>query len=170
MNRDDLIIYFDMDGVLANFEGYVKEQGIPYIPLGIKHRPSDAEMWARIKEIPHFYAKLPAIERTVQLFKELSEDYQCEILSAIPKPKWGLKNTGEDKIEWCHKYLDENAIVHIVYREQKKEFALGKHCILIDDLAKNIKEWNDLGGSGILYSDDISIDEIKNEIRKVIGG
>lgn len=162
MDGKDIIIYFDMDGVLADFEGYVKARGIPYIPQGIKNRPSDAKMWAGIKAIPHFYAKLPPIERTALLFKELRREYRLEILTAIPKPHWGIENAAEDKIEWCRRNLGKDVSVHIVYREQKKEYALGKHCILIDDLAKNVKEWNELGGFGIQYAEDIDIISILN--------
>ena len=59
--------------------------------------------------------------------------------------------TGEDKKAWVEKYLGKDVPVNIVYREQKKDFARNKNCILIDDLEKNIEEWNSYGGTGILF-------------------
>jgi hypothetical protein len=42
--------------------------------------------------------------------------------------------------------------VNIVFKEQKPEFCTGKDCILIDDYSKNIEAWEEMGGTGILYT------------------
>ena len=44
--------------------------------------------------------------------------------------KWTSKRTGEEKMNFC----------------------TGVDCILIDDLQKNISDWEALGGIGILYT------------------
>ena len=67
------------------------------------------------------------------------------------KPHWGLVGTAEDKKEWGEKYLGKDVPINIVYREQKKDFAKNKKCFLIDDLEKNIREWNEYDGTGILF-------------------
>lgn len=147
----DIIIYFDMDGVLADFKGYLINHNIPYVPHNTTDKAADAYMWDCIKKVERFYYKLDPMPGALELFKELSKDYGCEILSAIPKPHWGLVGTGEDKRDWVAKYLGEDVPVHIVYREDKKDYVKHRKCILIDDLDKNIKEWNECGGTGILF-------------------
>ena len=53
-------IYFDMDGVLADFERGVKELCglVPPSQNGKRKQGADDEMWLRIKGIEHFYDKL----------------------------------------------------------------------------------------------------------------
>ena len=41
--------------------------------------------------------------------------------------------------------------VNIVYSQDKKNYAKDKGTILIDDLDKNIKEWENCGGTGIKF-------------------
>ncbi len=145
-------IYFDMDGVLADFVGFVRENDIPYVPQTARKPAEDALMWDRIKQIPHFYYQLQPVHGTTELFKKLSSKYDCEILSAIPKPRWGIENAREDKINWIKKYLGEDVVTNIVYREEKAAFCTGKNSVLVDDLQKNIDEWKAEGGTGVLFT------------------
>ncbi len=149
-------IYFDSDGVLANFKGYLDDHKIPYNPDNVRDKAVDLVMWNMIKEIPHFYYQLEPLDGAVELFQRLNEMYDCAVLTAIPKEKWGVPGTGEDKIDWCKKYLGEDVEVHIVYRDEKQNYAKDRYCILVDDLKRNIEEWEQNGGTGILYTDAAS--------------
>lgn len=144
--------YVDMDGVLADFENYIHTHNIPYAPQSNRKPDDDKKMWDAIKKIPHFYDKLEPIPGSLEAFRELSKENHCEILSAIPKPKWGLEHTESDKRNWIKRHLGEDIKVNIVYREEKVNFCKGKDSILIDDLPKNIKEWEAAGGTGILFT------------------
>ena len=154
-----MTVYFDMDGVLADFEGYVQKHGIFYVPHDTRDKEADAKMWAEIKKVERFYFQLEPIAGALELFQQLNKKYHCEILSAIPKAHWGLVGTAEDKRAWIAKYLGEDVEVNIVYREQKKDFAKGTDCVLVDDLEKNIREWTACGGTGILFQSANSFDE-----------
>ena len=154
-----MIIYFDMDGVLADFEGYIRKNEMGYVSHDTRDKAADERMWEEIKKVDRFYFQLEPIPGALELFRRLNEKYNCEILSAIPKPHWGLVGTAEDKRAWVAKYLGEEVPVNIVYREQKKDFAKGPQCVLVDDLEKNIREWNELGGTGILFRGAESFDE-----------
>lgn len=68
-----------------------------------------------------------------------------------PKPHRGIKGAGEDKTSWVRRKLSQDIPVNIVLREEKKNFVTGPGCVLIDDLEKNIREWEACGGTGILY-------------------
>ena len=87
------------------------------------------------------------------MFKLLHDKYgsDCEILTGIPKPKRHINNAGKDKISWAHRLLSPTVRVNIVFKEEKKRFCEGIDSILIDDLRKNIDEWREYGGTGILH-------------------
>ena len=46
--------------------------------------------------------------------------------------------------------LSPDVKVNIVLREEKPQYCSGKDCILIDDMEKNIQEWEEMGGTGIV--------------------
>ena len=145
-------IYFDMDGVLVNFDQGVEEYCKMDVPVqGIGASKHDY-MWSKIREIDHFYAKLKPLEGAIELFNLLNKKYpgKCEILTGIPRPDKGIKHAGEDKKEWIKRYISEDIPVHIVYRIEKKNYAK-KGAILIDDLESTIKDWNACGGFGIYH-------------------
>ena len=66
-------IYFDLDGVLADFDRGVHELcGMD--AFSHEDDPSynfDEEMWKKIKEVGHFYDKLELMEGSLQLFRDL---------------------------------------------------------------------------------------------------
>lgn len=147
-------IYFDMDGVLADFERGVKElchMDPPDQNDKDKNPQLDDEMWARIKEVGNFYDKLELMPGAKEMFDLVYNKYQdrCEILTGIPKKNRGIVTAGEDKEKWVKRLLSEDIKVHIVYREEKTQKCYGPDCILIDDMEKNIKEWEACGGTGI---------------------
>ena len=57
--------------------------------------------------------------------------------------------SGEDKTNWTHRLLSPDIKVNIVFREDKPQYCTGKGCILIDDMERNIRDWNEMGGTGI---------------------
>ena len=148
-------IYFDMDGVLADFDRGIKELcGLEPLDQANKSPKDDDIMWEKVKEVGHFYDKLELMPGALEMFATLYGKYgdKCEILSGIPKPRRGITTSGEDKTAWAHRLLSEKLKVNIVFREEKKNYVTGPGCILIDDLEKNIREWNEAGGTGILFT------------------
>jgi len=150
-------IFFDMDGVLADFNRGVSEM------CGIEPRSQDAldldphadeTMWAKIREIEHFYDRLELMPGAKDMFDELYSRYgdRCEILTGIPRPKRGIQNAGEDKTKWVRRLLSEDIKINIVLRAEKPQYCTGRGCILIDDLSSNIRNWEEAGGIGILHT------------------
>lgn len=147
-------IYFDMDGVLADFNrGIIELCKMEPLDQAHKNPGADDKLWEGVRSVGHFYDKLEPMAGAIEMFNSLYEKYgdACKILSAIPKPKRGIVTAKDDKIQWAHRLLSESLKVNIVYREEKKDFCKGKDCILIDDLEKNIKEWENNGGTGIVF-------------------
>lgn len=148
-------IYFDMDGVLADFDraaaGYC---GLPsLLPGQVRTGEQDELMWAAIKEVPHFYDRLEPMPGAVSMFRKVCGSFpgKVEILTGIPKPKRGMTTCGEDKIAWTRRFLSEDIKVNLVYREQKKDYCKGPGYILIDDREETVKHWRSAGGTGILH-------------------
>ena len=147
-------IYFDLDGVMADFERGVFELcGLDPFSHEDDHVAGfDDNMWEKIKAIGHFYDKLELMPGAKELFDDLYAKYgdKCEILSGIPKPKRGITTAGEDKRNWVRRMLSKDVRVNIVYKEDKPDYCTGRDCILIDDLPANIIAWEKMGGTGII--------------------
>ena len=160
-------IYFDLDGVLADFSaGLWKYCGIDPIAQGALKNGVENPMWEAIKKVDHFFDKLVPMPEAIELFEKLSEKYNCEILSAIPRPHRGIKYSEEDKRAWVKRYLGPDVVANIVFRSEKKQFCRGAGLILIDDYQKNVDEWNEGGGFGILYDGNQTvIDAIEKYIK-----
>ena len=145
-------IYFDMDGVIADFNRGVKEL------LGMQPRKQNDylveyndRLFDAMREYKNFYAQLKPIEGSIEIVNELRKLYNVEILTGIPKPEKGVVEASDNKMEWIKKYFDEDLIVHTVQREDKQKYCKGKSYILIDDYEKNILQWMQNGGTGILF-------------------
>ncbi len=162
-------IYFDMDGVLADFERGVKEIcGLTPPSQNAKHHKpgEDDEMWKAIKACPHFYDYLELMPGAKEMFDAVYEKYgdKCEILTGIPKPRREIVNAADDKKIWTKRLLSDDVIVNIVFREEKPQYCTGEGCILIDDVERNIKEWNEMGGTGIV---NVSSEDTMNRLKEL---
>ena len=147
-------IYFDLDGVLADFDRGVRELcGMDPVDQSNKNLGDDDRLFEAIRNVGHFYNKLEFCPGAKEMFLLLHKKYSgsCEILSGIPKPRRGIDTAADDKIEWVHRNLGEHIKVNIVYREEKKNYVTGRGCILIDDYEKNIREWENAGGTSISF-------------------
>ena len=148
------MIYFDMDGVLADFNRGVRE--LCHMEPSDLNNPDEAhdnKMWEEIRKVGDFYYQLKPIFGSVELFKKLHDHFgsQCQILTGVPKPKRNIPNAGDDKKRWVCEYLGEDIIVNVVLTEDKKNYVKDRYCILVDDMAKNISAWKEAGGTGVLF-------------------
>ena len=147
-------IYFDMDGVLADFDRGVREL------CGMENKPQDQRtpeeervVWEAVREAGHFYDRLELMPGAKEMFDTVYGRFgdRCEILTGIPKPKRGITTAGEDKISWTRRLLSPDIVINVVFAEQKPEYCTGKDCILIDDLERTIRDWEAGGGTGIFH-------------------
>lgn len=164
-------VYFDMDGVLADFDGGIRTLcGLEPKPQGSGGPGWDDEMFAAIRAVGHFYRKLPPLEPALALLLEVLEALgpdNTAILTGVPKPKRGVPEAAEDKKAWIEEHLARAwtakhgasggaapaLAVHTVLRREKMRFAASREHILVDDFAANIREWEEAGGRGILHAD-----------------
>jgi 5'(3')-deoxyribonucleotidase len=137
-----VIIYCDMDGVLADFDK---------VPNAV----------ARYKDEPNFFYDLEPISENVNAIKKLiAKDYLVKILSKSPHEK-----ADSDKRKWLEKYLPEIENENIIFArphetkisfvdELEKSFSL-----LLDDYEKNIQEWRNENGIAITITKENTIDK-----------
>lgn len=158
-------IYVDMDGVLADFDGGLKKLcGFDPKAQKVDDAERDDMIWNAVRNVDHFYGRLEPIRGTVSLLERLYEIYgdDCQILTAIPKPERNIPYAEEDKRLWAQRLLPPGLTVNIVMRKDKTNFCTGPDCILIDDYSKNIRAWNEAGGTGILF---LSPEDTERELK-----
>jgi len=169
MNRmAEMKIYFDMDGVLADFDRGVLEMcGMKSSSQNGTYDPHyDDLMWEAIRKVDHFYDRLELMPGAKEMFDRLYGKYggRCEILTGVPKPERGILTAAEDKKAWMKRVLSDTIKVNIVVRKEKILHCAGPESILIDDYEKTIREWREKGGTGILH---VSPEQTEAELKKL---
>lgn len=151
-------IYFDMDGVLADFDrGIIELCHLEPYSQNDKWDPSFAErddrMWEAIRDAGHFYDRLELLPGAKEMFDRVWARYgkRCEILTGVPRESRGIVTAGDDKKAWMARLLSDEVKVNVVLRKEKKNYCTGEDCVLIDDRVRTIDEWKDMGGTGILH-------------------
>ena len=153
-------IYCDMDEVLVAFlDGTTSVLGKSYADKSWKGSGVDKKALLN-KKAPNLFRNLKWKKDGKKLWNYI-KGHAPKILSAYPQ-KW-MPNAKSDKAQWVKKNLGiPSGNVHLVARADKQKFAVnqkGQPNILIDDHTKNIREWRDKGGVGIVHrsaSDTIS--------------
>lgn len=140
-------IFFDMDGVLADFDGFVFEN----LGRTFNNDESDAEMWQFLISTPHMYFNLKPTPYAFILWETAKLlGAKMEILTAIPR-RYVIEESEQDKIDWIHKYISEDVKVNIgPYSADKWKYAKPGD-VLIDDRSSNIHDWVNASGIGILH-------------------
>lgn len=158
------VIFVDMDGVVANWEGRVIEI------LGSKFDLSTCSKsykWAMITkyntEVQPFYETLDKFNDTDELWAFITENFQFySILSAAGSTP---KDSAAQKRRWIRRELGDD-VNSIIVRDggDKAKFA-NAHTILIDDREKVLNPFKEAGGIGILHTS--AVDTIR-QLQEII--
>ena len=143
-------IYLDLDGVLCDFNKKYKELFDVYPKKAEKDKNFDKFFTEFIDK--ESFAKLDLMPDAIKLMDYLRKTgIDVEILSSTASERRHDKIRPQ-KIKWLKKHQIEFPAILVPGAYLKKEFALPT-AILIDDTPKNITQWQEAGGIGILYTD-----------------
>lgn len=156
--------YFDMDGVLANFNAHApkcaSDTNRPSDQLNETARIAKRQMWQTIESTDDFWHNLPitgGIESVLDSAQNIAELF---VLSKTPNPKNFVNGEkyiafiANEKRDWIARnmgnYFDADHV--IICAGKKGEFiSPSQFDILVDDRIDNINEWCESGGHGIHF-------------------
>ena len=159
MKNFELTCAVDLDGVLADFSGRLRE---------ITGKPAESlnrgYLWATVQkyndEVAPFFESLDKMSDADKLWNFVSSNFgHVFILTATG---WTPKNGADQKRNWVAKNLGPNVVTKVVTSGSLKAQFATPTTILIDDTRKAIDPWIAAGGIGILHtSADSTIAEMK---------
>lgn len=140
-DENQAVIFFDLDGVLADFDLHADQQGKRTAEGKLKWDELDFKWWSTMPVCPgakDFYETA----RTLGIVKFLTAPVLTPDCFA-GKATWVQKFSSKGKF----------ALKDLMIATDKQYIAKPNH-ILIDDRIKNIQEWEAAGGIGILHNGD----------------
>jgi hypothetical protein len=160
-------IYLDMDGVLADFDQRFKDLS-GMLPREFEDKYGKNAFWDFIDEGDNkikFWAGIPVMDGAKQLV-DFAKDYDYELLTApsnkkqslIGKSVWVKKHTGDIFPTKPKVNFKKAKNKHLIKPE------LTKYDILVDDRVSTIDNWNNAGGTGILYK---NINQTLSDLKKL---
>jgi 5'(3')-deoxyribonucleotidase len=114
-------IYFDMDGVLVDFES-----GIAKLDEATKE-----EYKGKLDEVPGIFSLMEPMPGAVEVVRLLARNYDVFILTTSP---WNNPTAASDKVQWVKKYMDDVFHKRLIITH-RKDLLEGDY--LIDDRGKN---------------------------------
>ena len=160
-------IYCDLDGVIADFDGRVKE----ITGKWPKEFPSSNQVWKALDlqaedNYAYFYSGVNLLP-DAHILWEFLKPFNPEILTALGRLSFSTKV----KLDWIYDQLDSEVKVLFVERGEHKAIQYGKKgTVLIDDKEKSIISWRKTDGIGVVHkSAEETIRNLKLEIMLYTG-
>ncbi len=143
--KNNISIYLDLDGVLADFYKHAEDTG--------KHLVNSKRDWATMDR--NWWASIPVIDGAYEFYQEVMRLGTVKFLTAI------IMNPGchSGKADWIIRFTgrEESIIEDLILCPRPLKKLLAKpQAILIDDNLDNINAWQDAGGCGIHHQDDFA--------------
>lgn len=174
-------VFFDLDGVLADFDAGALALGVDTEHLNKSRRdltPDQQIIKQKLYDkIAHsnFFADLPFVSGAEALWKS-AESFNRMILTAAPSFRHRAdaeavhNDAGNKKYMWCQKMLglrSRDQFICTLSHEKKQYVSFGgsQKTVLIDDRPKNIADWTTAGGIGILHK---TADESIHTLQKIV--
>lgn len=156
-------LFVDLDGVLADFDGFVLRQfGLvntreTRMTTSTGETISDSQFWKIVNKYEGrlFYDMRP-MPYAHKLWRELKK-YNPIILTGVPDPTGKLANAADDKRQWVREFIDEDVKVVACKSRNKRDYGKPGD-ILLDDWPKYKHLWEEMGGKFLIHHDvDLSI-------------
>jgi 5'(3')-deoxyribonucleotidase len=148
-----MIIYLDMDDVVADWMGLAKTIVNRNWNYGERIPDSD---WKKLKYNPRFYRNIPLKKGAVDLVnycRNLLSENKIDglyFLTALPHD-YSMPHAAYDKVLWAQEHFPDIPVFFGPFSHDK-----WRHCtpgdILIDDRSSNVSEWISAGGIAHRYT------------------
>jgi hypothetical protein len=143
-------VYFDMDGLLADFQGHLLNHHPQLQGVDLWQIPDD-KFWPLVQSIPNFWENLPVMPRAIELWDYCYNNFdEVAILSA---PSTHDLRSEDGKNKWLDKHLPKSKYKYERYFTKKKEQYADQDSLLIDDMLENCKKFVSKGGKAIYHTD-----------------
>lgn len=160
-------LFLDMDGVLMDYEGHTDKWLSPrWAGRVYHHLPLDQWTPEEVANDRRYKAAM-ADETFWRTMQPMSDAYLlwsfCRtldpwVLTATPHGADYAERCAADKLHTIHHHFDATFPAqrfHAVPRAEKALFAMGPHCVLVDDMVPNCQDWMKAGGTAILHRNAI---------------
>lgn len=141
------MIYLDLDGVFADFQGAIVKH------TGINNYKDDPKgVWEKLEKVPYLFRTLDPIPGSKDLFDAIVKkhgEHNVQMLTALPLLTGLLTTAAYDKTQWVRTHLSETIVVNCSKGWREKTNWCSGGDILIDDMQRNIIEWEQAGGTGV---------------------
>jgi hypothetical protein len=179
---DDVAVFFDLDGVLADFDAGIKQFGFhPSEELNRSRKRMTPEyasakdaMYA-VLENTDIYLRLPTMPKAKTMWTAFAAAAPL-VNTAVPKfgggegsPLW--TRAAEHKKAWFRREIEEIADDRIIVTSSsRKAEHVGRLkrplSLLIDDRADNVAAWEAKGGAGLLFKNPDDVLAVADAFRK----
>lgn len=144
-------IYFDMDGVLCDFDGHYKNLFGKFPREEVK-----STMWKNIYRHGSFFKDLPWLKEGQALYVAAWDQFGSASLGVLSA--YGSKvDCYEQKLEWISDtslvLCDPEQIILVPDKKHKARYSR-PYYVLIDDKKENVDQWREAGGIGIHFGVD----------------
>jgi 5'(3')-deoxyribonucleotidase len=147
-------IFLDMDGVVADWQSFVKSVVGRDLPEGQRWPDEDWRQLIQIQRIYRDLQPLPYAQELVARVLALAQvsQYEVKFLTAVPRRN-DFPYAFEDKVHWANNHFPGIPVWFGPYSQDKQRRAAPGQ-VLIDDRITNINEWRAAGGYGIHHTGD----------------
>lgn len=139
-----MLVFVDMDGVLADFERAVKDR------LGmevLKDGPDPPGLWDAIRNYKEFYRTLPVMAGAHELWTAVRAiDPEACVLTGVPP---SISDVATQKRNWFWERFEYAPVICCASRNKRDHGKRGD--VLIDDREKHRAAWVEMGGIWITH-------------------
>ena len=170
-----LNFYFDMDGVLCDFDKKIQQlklnsvRNVPSSELTPEEKIQRKLFWEEIGKMgTDFWESIEPIKEVVEILKYWKSNHMVNfnILTKVPNDKLVHDFAIKGKENWLKKYFNKDFFTSInIIDKNKESFCKDINDILIDDRDSNCMKWQQAGGTAILYKNP---NQLNNAITSIV--